>query len=248
MPHTSQRIVPTGNCGIFFLIHGNAMYSSSHRDLSPQSYLYGQQNLSTQINFSGKVKLVAIIFQPTGAMSFFRTPASEFIHRKIAIDSLNDPQLMELEKRLIDSPDLQKSVYWIEQFLVKRFYQCDDYKTKRLSEAINLINQGKSLISELASSVCLCPKQFNRIFTESIGTSPKEFTRIIRFQKTLYQLQRYSQTTLSQLAETNGYYDKSHLIKEFKEFSAYAPHEFRAICDPYSEYHSLFRSTFIDCL
>ena len=106
--------------------------------------------------------------------------------------------------------------------------------------AIHTINRSKGeiRISDLASSVFLSTKQFQRVFTGHVGISPKEFLRIVRFQHALYVLQSNPGMSFSQLAYECGFYDQSHLINEFKVFSGYTPKEYLAACAPHSDYFS----------
>ena len=47
-------------------------------------------------------------------------------------------------------------------------------------------------VTKLASVVCLSKKQFERLFNELVGANPKEYARIVRFQKSLKLLQHCS--------------------------------------------------------
>ena len=93
-------------------------------------------------------------------------------------------------------------------------------------------------LSLLADTACLSTKQFSRIFVEYVGTSPKDFIRIIRVQRALFTMQRNPQMSFAQVAYSCGFSDQSHMIKEFKLFSGYTPQEYLAVCDPFSDYFS----------
>jgi len=194
----------------------------------------------------GRLDLILVIFQPIGAKTFFRMPMNELSGQSIALDALSDPQIMELEGRLMDIADNQTCAHLIEEFLLKRLYPFEEYNYKRLTSAIKTINHGEMNVSSLAHKACLSQKQFNRIFTDFIGVTPKEFLQITRFTKTSHALQSQPKISLDELAYKYGYYDRSHLIKDFRAFSGYTPTEFLDNCDPYSDYKSLFQSFFID--
>lgn len=79
-------------------------------------------------------------------------------------------------------------------------------------------------------------KQFERLFNELVGANPKEYARIVRFQKSLKLLQHYTEdTNLAQIAYQCGYADQSHFIREFKQFSGYTPLSLLNVCKPYSD-------------
>ena len=173
-------------------------------------------------------------------------PMNELSGQSIALDALSDPHIMELEGRLMDIADNQTCAHLIEQFLLKRLYQFEEYNYKPLISAIGTINYRENNVSTLAQEACLSQKQFKRIFTDYVGLNPKEFLQIARFSKTTHTLQTQPLISLDELAYKQGYYDRSHLIKDFKTFSGYTPTEYIASCDPYSDYMSLFQTFFID--
>lgn len=243
--HDTQRLVPAGSIMLFFH-RGGQIYTSAKNSLQPNAYVCGQSIKYSDSAYSGNLDIILVVFHPIGAKAFFKIPLNELSNQNVAIDALCDPQISELEKRLMEFADNETCVGFIENFLLKRIYQFEEYNHKRLTAVIKSINCGQSDILELAQTACLGYKQFKRIFAEHAGVNPKDFLRIFRFQKASRILQVWPQTTLIQLAEECGYSDKSHLIKEFKGFSGYTPGEYVSVCDPYSEYHSLFRSAFLE--
>lgn len=242
----SQRLVPLG-CTALSFHRGNRTYSSAGNDYLPLSYLYGITTRHTNLSFSGHVDFICIIFQPAGAKAFFKIPISELSNGYISLDTLNDSNLIQLEQRLSESTDDSICVELIEQFLINRFYLLNSDEDGRMKAVLQSICYGEGDVNRLAATACLSYKQFKRIFTENIGINPKEFLQIARFQKQHHLLQLHTEMTLAQLADECGYYDKSHLIKEVREFSGFTPSELIKACElVYSDYHSLFRSAFID--
>lgn len=242
----SQRLVPMG-CVALSFHRGNRTYSSHEKGYLPRSYLYGIAGEYTDLAFSGRIDFICVIFQSTGAKAFFRMPLSELNNSYIPLDALSDRDLNELEQKLLDTTDDSECIHLIEQFLFRRICQYDEYNSRRVDAVINSINSGETDIGQLAGTACLGYKQFKRIFTESIGINPKNYLQIVRFQKLHHLFQQHVGMSVAQLAYECGYYDKSHLIKELKSFSGFMPTELLNACEPvYSDYHSLFRSAFID--
>ena len=244
--YNSQRIVPFG-CSALSFYKGNRTFSLLENDYLPQSHFFGIATNFLDISLPENIDFICVVFQPAGARAFFNTPLIEFNKSYLSLDSLQDKELCELEKSLNDTTDTLVSVGFIEQFLFDRIYQLDQYKEKRISTAITSICQGVTDVNSLAHSTCLSYKQFNRLFSECIGTNPKDYIQIVRFQKLYHLMQQHSGKTLDQLSGECGYYDKFHLIKNLRKFSGFTPSEFEKVCDPtFSSYHSLFRSAFID--
>lgn len=239
-----QRSIPAGGAALVFH-KGNRIISSLHKGTQPQSYVSGQLNTYSDIEFSF-LDMVIILFQPVGCKLFFPYPAEEFTNLNISLDLLDGTGLTELEEKINEASGNYQCVGLIEEYLLKKLYGTVSYHAERIKAAVQCIHRGEWDISVLAQTACLGDKQFRRVFAEYIGLNPKDFIRIVRFRKALGILQSTPQVIISELACDGGYYDKSHLIKEFKSFTGYTPKELPDVCDSYTESLSLFNSVFIN--
>lgn len=240
----SQRAIPSGCIALSFKRSGEIFSVLENRFL-PNACVFGQSTMPNNFQFNS-FELIMVLFQPLGAKVFFNIPMCLLKDQNIDIEDLSDPDILELEDRLINCFDNQECIDWIEQFLSERLSRFDNEKYCRLLPALNLIESNTTDLNKLADVTCLGYKQFKRLFTENIGLNPKEYIQIHRFSKALNIIQATPHTTLNDLAYCCGYYDKSHLIKDFKVLSGYTPVEFIQHSDPYSPSMSLFQSFFIN--
>lgn len=231
----NMRTVPTGHICLIFH-RGNRI--SSGGELQPRAFLSGHETKYSDLVYSGITDMICVVFKPVGARAFFNIPMSEINDRQVDIYDLGDIKLTDLEESLADALTDRDCVLLIEKFLLKRIGYLAEYNFKRIDAVVSIINAGQTDVNNLAEAACLSYKQFSRIFSEHVGAKPKEFLRIIRFQRALFLLQTHTGITLAQLAFDCGYYDQSHLIKEFKILSGYTPLEYIAACAPYSDYFS----------
>lgn len=234
----AERTIPTGTIHLIFH-KGSRMYSSLEKEWQPRSFICGQTTDYRDLTSTGNVNMIAVVFYPHTANAFFSIPMDEFYKLSVSTADLSDPELNELEKQLIDSEDKIHSVRLIESFLIKRLYGvADTCNYKRIGAVVNEISrQGPSDMLSLARIACLSYKQFNRVFTRYVGANPKEFSRIVRFQRALYVLQT-QQLSFTETAYACGFADQSHLVKEFRQLSGYTPSEYLSVCNPYSDYFS----------
>lgn len=237
-----ERIIPSGNVQMLFY-RGNPVLLSSQneqRQINNQSILCGQFIGFSDLTYGGTTRILAVVFHTYAAGAFFRMPVNELCNNKVSADEMGDRELMELEDRILYETGDRNCIRLIEQFLLRRLNPPKEHNLERMLSAIHTINQhkGEMRISDLASSVFLSTKQFQRVFTEHVGITPKEFLRIVRFQHALSLLQSAPGMSLSRLAAECGFYDQPHLINEFKIFSGYTPKEFLSVCAPYSDYFS----------
>jgi AraC-like DNA-binding protein len=64
------------------------------------------------------------------------------------------------------------------------------------------------------------------VFAAQVGLPPKLFCRILRFQQARSMADQIERLDWAQLASTCGYFDQSHLINDFQEFSGFSPTEY----------------------
>ena len=232
-----QRTVPCGMMNLIFH-RGNRLLSIYENELQPRAFLSGHEKTFSDLRYTGQINMIFVAFRPVGVRAFFNLPIIKTNNLRLTAGDLEDKELSGLENSLTNTEDDQLCILLIEQFLLKRLTQLAEYNLKRIETTIRLINSGQTDVSVLADAACLSTKQFNRIFSDYVGSNPKEFSRTVRFQRALHILETQSQISMIGLAYECGYFDQSHLIKEFKTLSGYTPTEYLAACPPHSDYFS----------
>ncbi|HEX4440639.1 MAG TPA: helix-turn-helix domain-containing protein [Thermoanaerobaculia bacterium] len=94
-----------------------------------------------------------------------------------------------------------------------------------VSPALRLAAERGGLVrvDDLARRMGVTPRQTERLFRERVGLSPKLFLRIVRFQRALSAIRARRRTAWADLAVALGFYDQSHLIRDFRGFAGGAP-------------------------
>lgn len=236
--HT-QRIVPNGLMELMFYLGERPTSMDASKNLTENTIVSGQQKGFYDIAVSGKLSLFSISFLPYGAKMFFGIPSNDFFDCNIPLRYLLKDGVERLEDNLFEADTFEAKICIVEAFLVALLKRnAKEYELGRIVKSISLINQSKGLIGidELSSSACLSRKQFERAFSDYIGTSPKQFLRTIRFQYSLYEKQRNKNIDLTELAYSCGYYDQSHMINDYKLLSGKTPTQYFSECEPYSDY------------
>ena len=79
-------------------------------------------------------------------------------------------------------------------------------------------------VRDIAKSVGLSQRRFIEVFKAEVGMTPKLFSRVQRFQQARATIHRQVKAAdWAGIAMECGYYDQSHLIREFVEFSGLSP-------------------------
>ena len=87
-------------------------------------------------------------------------------------------------------------------------------------------NQAGPRVREAAKYLGLSQRRFIQVFKAEVGITPKLFSRIQRFQQIRTFIQHYPSINWADLAIDLGYFDQSHFIREFLEFSGLSPTDY----------------------
>ena len=201
----------------------------------------GQVNFPSHLYANGNVEMIVVVFHPHTMSMFLNLPTSLFYNQEVSGYSLENKKLNELAIRISGCEDNSVCINYIEKWLLSQIANNlseTSYNIKRMDAAIRQIYSfPQTTVTELSSITCLCKKQFERLFHSLVGMNPKEYARIVRFQKALAQMQHQTGKEISQaqIAYTSGYSDQSHFIREFKKLSGYTPMSLLKVSTPYSD-------------
>jgi AraC-like DNA-binding protein len=81
-------------------------------------------------------------------------------------------------------------------------------------------------VKDIAQREVISEKQVTRIFNNRVGVSAKTFMKIIRFQNAIKIINTRKIAKLVDIALEEGYYDQSHFIRDFYEFTGINPSEY----------------------
>jgi AraC-like DNA-binding protein len=191
--------------------------------------LFGISTKTIDVEHSSSAMIMfGIYFKPVAITAFTRIPINEFTDREIelaVLETLFDRSFYETlpELQTIDEMIVHTNRYLVQ--LLPQLYNPD----QRMIHAVNLLSlaKGQLDIAELASIVCLSQRQLERSFKNNIGVSPKVLARTFRFSHAQKYLIANPHKSLTEIAETFGYYDHTHFINEFKALSGDTPAFFR---------------------
>jgi len=71
-------------------------------------------------------------------------------------------------------------------------------------------------------------RQLRNHFVNDLGLAPKRYLRLQRFRLVLRSMSA-TPVSWADVALDHGYYDQSHLIRDFQEFLGHSPESFRAL-------------------
>ncbi|GHT08248.1 AraC family transcriptional regulator [Bacteroidia bacterium] len=218
---TPFKVLPDGCADIVFTFDDDAGNDNSVE-------IVGTMTAALNLVFSGNVRMFGIRFRPAGISAFTRVSVEEFTNYRLdatLVETLLDRHFFEV---LQQKHTVEDVVCHVDNYLISKL-PCLYQVEKQIVRAVDLIYLAKGQISpvEIASEVCLCQRHFERKFRAAIGISPKTFSKIVRFKNALKCLKNTKKNDLLTVAVNCGYYDHTHLIKDFKAFSGEAPSYFK---------------------
>lgn len=193
----------------------------------------GQVNFPAHIQSDGLLEMIVAVFYPHTIGMFIDTPPSAFYNMEISGYDIENPQLNEIAQVIFDSEDHNECIAILEKYLMSKIKPV--LNTCRIGESIKaLLHVPSMTVSSLADIACLSKRHYERIFDEAVGMNPKEYSRVVRFQKALWLMQNGEQDFAGIAAEC-GFSDQSHFIRDFKAMSGHTPRTLSRYCLPYSD-------------
>ena len=167
--------------------------------------------------------MFGIYFYPYALPLLFGIPATELKDQMPDLITLLGHDGHVLEEKMMLAADNNARVRIVTVFLEKLLKK-KQYLHHPTCSAIQFIIQsrGHLKIDEVANRYFVSRRQFERKFVEFTGFAPKLFSRIVRFQWASQQ-SLLCNKSLTEIAYDCGYYDQSHFIHDFKEFSGHHP-------------------------
>ena len=168
--------------------------------------------------------ILGVHFKPGGAFPFMRAEASELANAHADLPDLWGKSGVELRERLCTALTPQERFRLMEAALRTRVNDLtiSQLQIKRALKMLAIVGMRFS-VRDVARELGLSQRRFIQIFNSFVGLTPKVFCRIVRFQQARVLAEKREAPHWAELAVTCGYFDQSHLIKDFREFSGSTP-------------------------
>ncbi|MGN0232512.1 MAG: helix-turn-helix domain-containing protein [Muribaculaceae bacterium] len=220
-----QRLVPDGCIGMNFCRRNGLLYGNQGHI---GSCIGGQQNGYFDVIAEAGTEIIGVEFKPYGAQVFFDFPISLLGGKILAISDLGDSSLTHLERMVASMPTISHSIAAIEGWLTARLEvsRVDMLNLRRVASSVARAIEGSD-VDAMAQAACVGVRHIDRLFAAMVGTTPKQYVRIRRFHRAMELIHRGIQQ-LADVAWAAGYYDVSHMIREFRMLGGYTPRQFNS--------------------
>lgn len=197
-------------------------------------YLYGMVTQNVKVELKKGDSYFGVRFMPGYLPARFDVAIPELVDRKVDIRDI--PGGETLIARVAEAN------CFAERAAVIDGYIGDDWRSSDLLQLlIGVIGQtgGCARIADLEEETLYSARYMNKVFSQNLGVSPKEFSEHVRFQSLIARLNISEPARLTDIAADAGYYDQSHFIHEFKRFTAVTPREYADAVDLSTYYEKI---------
>jgi len=227
--HARERIVASGTQELVINLHEDEF--RIYEPVDTQGYqrfsgaiVSGAYRGSFVIDTRAHTSVIGVHFRPGGAAPFLGLPPGELADSHVDLETLWGTRAHELRGRLHDAQTTRHRIWILEEALLaclRRPFR----RHAAVQFGLERLGHGANDIGKLSSEANLSRRRFIEVFTAEVGMTPKLFSRVQRFQRALLLAQHQASPAWSQVALECGYFDQSHLIRDFAAFTGFSPSE-----------------------
>lgn len=224
---TDYKVLPSSGLVIGFQYSGQlATIKNKKENKLSSAGITGISDRYKVFRSSKNIGTILIYFTETGFSHFASHPANELFNLSLSLHDIFDKNnVQEVEEKLAMSLTDKQRIEIVEQFLLAQFK--DSQTDKLVVEAVKLITQSKGTIriKELNEKLFISQSPFEKRFRKVVGTTPKKFASIVRFNCVLDNFDKAK--SLTEICYENNFFDQAHFSKVFRRYTGNTPEHFK---------------------
>ncbi|OFV90353.1 MAG: hypothetical protein A3G76_01655 [Acidobacteria bacterium RIFCSPLOWO2_12_FULL_65_11] len=213
----------------FFLLHSYDAfdYRSGRTETLPSALVVGPQTRHVaDLLLEGPHAEFFVYFEPAGFYRLFGVSPVELVNRADDASVVVGPRAGLLLEELRRATNVEAMVRAVECFLLAHAASARPFHPVQQAASIVLRNKGRVSLAELIGASGVGERQFERKFTEQIGMTPKLYVRVVRLNHALQLKEQRPTLTWTEVSHRAGYFDQTHLVKDFKALTGARPSDF----------------------
>jgi AraC-like DNA-binding protein len=224
-PSGAEPIIPDGRMEI--VLHYGTRFDRHHPDgrveRQDAAMLVGQLLAPVTLSHRGSAGVAAIRLRPAAGRAIADCTAAELAGRFIDLDALVGSTEVVRERLALADDDAARVALlecWLSHHVRRQ-------PSLALTAAVNTILESPSAadLATVASHAGIGVRQLERQFIADVGVSPKTFARLARLQAALSLIA--TGQPLCDVAVACGYYDQSHMTRDFMHLADTSPAAWR---------------------
>ena len=233
--HNLDRFLPDGNTELIIDLTESPQYIYDNETLREiqtcrHAWVSGVRTQPITIPSGRGSRMLIVAFKKGGGFPFYPFPMNELTDTVAEAGGVFGMDFHLLREQLLASKSIERMFQMVEAFLIQRLDETipDSTPTRCVEYALASIvsDPGSRCLYQLSDQIGYSQKHLIDLFRQQVGVAPKQYLRIMRFQKVIRALENSQAIRWSQVALESGYYDQAHLIHDFKFFSGFTPTEY----------------------
>ncbi|MDF2612474.1 MAG: AraC family transcriptional regulator [Clostridia bacterium] len=206
---------------------GCIIYTFSGGQLSESLWGPTSKIVKVKDDSSNNVFRFFIEFLPGGLYALTGISQIELIDKKLDVYEADQYLSLALRRILETSNHLNEVIIQVNDVLLRvaSKYQKIHCPVPLIIKQLKY-HHGNITIKDLAANTYISHRHINRLLECHVGMNAKQFARLIRINKAAQTYKSCLYSTSKEAAQMLGFFDESHLIRDFKEFCDTTPRAF----------------------
>lgn len=216
-----QKIIPDGYPELIF--HFGDPYEiniSGDWVRQERSLLAGQISSFFHLKNTGRSRMFAVKLQPWTVNAIFGMEASDLSEKVVSLSPHEIPFLKALAYIATGTGHFKDKCLEIGEVLRSQDFEFSPQLVDVIEDIVD--RNGLVSVQELCDKHQVNERTLERQFKLHVGLSPKRYCRIIRHAY-VFKVVQEKPDNWAQVAYKAGYYDQTHFIKNFQEFTGEDP-------------------------
>jgi len=223
-----ERMIPSGCMHIVFRFSDQPIQifksiEDTEGDTFHRGAVGGMRSIYYVKDIARCARTVGASLQPGACEALFGIPADEVCGRHVALEDLWGNEARSLGERLQEMTNLDQQLEVLELFLAIRLPRVSVHPA--IAHALSRFSTTTD-IGRIVEETGYSHRHFIQLFRQSVGISPRVYTRLLRFQRTLRHGFDKTRGRWIDVALEAGYADQAHFNREFRELTGISPTEY----------------------
>lgn len=182
-------------------------------------------------------RMFFVEFLPGGIYALTGIPQKEIRDLQCSIYDIDTNLSMALGNAIKSSKRMDELIFKVDSVLIQAIANSKRTETS-ITPVIDQImdSGGTASIKSLSESIYISERHLNRLFEKNIGLNVKLFERLTRINKAVKAYKNSAKQNSTDIAYQLGFFDQSHLIRDFNDFCSTTPNNFiKNMSDFYNE-------------
>jgi AraC-like DNA-binding protein len=234
-----EHVVPTGSMHLVFRLSDDPLRLFDSPD-DREGHLIGTAVVGgARARFyirdvSQPLCSVGAQLRPGAANVLFGLAANELAERHTALEDLWGGRVASMRERLGEAVSLEQRLNAFEALLAERLpavrglHPAVAQALQQLATATN--------VHDVVRQSGYSHRRFIALFSRAVGLTPKVYSRVRRFQRTLQRARLSGFESWADLAAAAGYSDQSHFNREFRECVGVTPTHYQEVAPAFAHH------------